>query len=105
MALMQITIIPLGTASPGVGEYIADVERFLQGRGIEHMLCDMGTVIHGDTAGLLQLANEIHNLPFNKGAKRVVTQIMIDDRRDKEREIGGKREAVLQRLEKIGPAD
>jgi len=102
MALMQITIIPVGTASTGVGNYIADVERFLQGRGIEHSLGDMGTVIHGDSGDLFQLANDIHNLPFHKGAQRVVTQIMIDDRRDRKRGIGEKREAVMQRLQREG---
>lgn len=47
MALMQITIIPLGTATTGVGDYVADVESFLRDRGVPHTLNDMGTVIHG----------------------------------------------------------
>ncbi len=98
MALMQITIIPLGTATTGVGDYVADVERFLRDREVAHTLNDMGTVIQGAPAELLRLANEIHNLPFHRGAQRVVTHITIDDRRDKDRGLGEKQEAVLQRL-------
>ncbi len=98
MALMQITIIPLGTATTGVGDYIADVERFLRDRGVAHTLNDMGTVIHGAPEELLHLANEIHNLPFRRGAQRVVTHIALDDRRDKDRGLGAKQEAVLRRL-------
>jgi len=98
MALMQITIIPLGTASPSVGSYIADTEKLLKDKGIEHTLGDMGTVLHGDPETLLKLAQDIHNLPFRSGAKRVVTNITIDDRRDIERGIGEKRDSVLNRL-------
>jgi uncharacterized protein YqgV (UPF0045/DUF77 family) len=30
MAIMQLTIIPLGTQSPSVGEYVADIQKALQ---------------------------------------------------------------------------
>ena len=100
MALMQITIIPLGTASPSVGEYVAEVENYLRHRGIEHQLQDMGTLLHGEAATLFRLAAEIHNLPFARGVQRVVTQITIDDRRDTERGLGDKQRAVLQRLDR-----
>ncbi len=58
----------------------------------------MGTVIHGAPEELLHLANEIHNLPFSRGAQRVVTHIALDDRRDKDRGLGAKQEAVLRLL-------
>ena len=99
MALMQITIIPLGTETPSVGSYVADVQELLAGKdGIDFELNDMGTLIHGDAAALLQLAAEIHEHPFSKGAQRVVTQISIDDRRDIERGIGEKKKAVMDIL-------
>lgn len=100
MALMQITIIPMGTGSPSVGNHVAGVQKLLKTKkNVEYELCDMGTVIHGTPSSLLQLAAEIHEYPFSKGVKRVVTHIVIDDRRDIERGIGEKKEAVLQRME------
>ncbi|MDW7771430.1 MAG: MTH1187 family thiamine-binding protein [Desulfobulbaceae bacterium] len=98
MALMQIAVIPLGTPTPGVGDYIVDIERFLLARGTKHVLHDMGTIIHGRPEELLVLAAEIHNLPFVRGAERVVTQITLDDRRDIEREIGEKKDSVINKL-------
>lgn len=98
MALMQITIIPLGTATPSVGKYVADVERYLQEQGIDHQLQDMGTVVHGESEELFRLAAEIHNLVFGKGVQRVVTHITIDDRRDVQQGLGDKQRAVLRRL-------
>jgi uncharacterized protein (TIGR00106 family) len=98
MALMQITIIPLGTATPSVGEYVADVERFLLAHGIEHRLQDMGTVVPGEPDVLFRLAAEIHKLAFGKGVQRVVTHITVDDRRDVQQGLGDKQQAVRQRL-------
>jgi len=100
MPLMQITVIPLGTGSPSVGDYVADIQQYLRERGAEHSLHDMGTIIHGSTEELLRLAGEIHSLPFARGVKRVVTQITIDDRRDVERKIGEKQQAVINRLQR-----
>ena len=100
MPLMQITVIPLGTGSTSVGDYVADIQQYLLQKGAEHSLHDMGTIIHGSTEELLNLAGEIHNLPFAKGVNRVVTQITLDDRRDVERKIGEKEQAVAFRLQR-----
>lgn len=102
MPLLQITVIPLGTGTPGVSKYIADIERFLQTEGYEHSLHDMGTIIAGPTSELFRLAEKIHRLPFTKGAKRVITHITIDERTDKERTIGEKSESVLRQLPEAG---
>jgi len=98
MALMQITIIPLGTQTPSVGSYVADIQELLAERNVEFELNDMGTVIHGNASELLVLAADIHEFPFSRGVQRVVTQITLDDRRDKERYIGEKKQAVLALL-------
>ena len=94
MALMQITIIPLGTKTASVGRYVADIQELLAARGVDFVLNDMGTVIHGKAAELLKLAADIHEHPFSKGAQRVVTQIVLDERRDKDPAIGDKTKAV-----------
>lgn len=98
MALMQITIIPLGTGSPGVGEYVADIESFLQESGAEYSLHDMGTIIRGSADELLRLALQIHQLPFARGVQRVVTHISIDERVDKDPRIGDKAHSVGKHL-------
>ncbi len=98
MALMQITVIPLGAGSAGLGEYVADIQKVLERENANFELNDMGTVIQGETHDLLALAAKISELPFQKGVKRVVTQIVIDDRRDKQVVIGTKVASVKARL-------
>jgi uncharacterized protein (TIGR00106 family) len=98
MAIMEISVTPLGLGHPSVGDYVAELVRYLQQENIPHLLTDMGTLVHGDAARLLEVARELHELPFIRGAKRVVTHITIDDRRDKEVLLGGKTTAVKVRL-------
>jgi len=98
MALMQITVIPLGTKTASVGDWVAGIESLLREKGIPHELGDMGTVIQGEVEELLILAGEVHALGFHQGVERVVTSILLDERRDQERGIGEKKEAVLRRL-------
>ncbi|OKY77029.1 MAG: hypothetical protein BM485_00490 [Desulfobulbaceae bacterium DB1] len=98
MALLQLTVIPLGTGSPGVGDYVADIQKALEKEKARFRLNDMGTVIEGDAQELLALVARIYEIPFEHGALRVVTQMVIDDRRDKEIGIGDKIDAVRKRL-------
>ena len=99
MALMQITLIPLGTATPSVGDLVAEAVQVLRDREIPHELGDMGTVIEGDLDTLLDVAREMHNLVLaRQGVGRVVTSILIDERRDCQRCLGEKRQAVEDRL-------
>jgi uncharacterized protein (TIGR00106 family) len=101
MALMHLTIMPLGTNSPSVGEYVVDIQKVLEKTGLPYELTDMGTVIEGNTKDLLELAAQLAEMPFSKGVNRVVTQISLDDRRDKKVSIGAKKASVVSRLAKI----
>jgi uncharacterized protein (TIGR00106 family) len=98
MAIMEISVTPLGLGVPSVGDYIAEVVRYLRRENITHQLTDMGTLVHGDASRLLEVAQALHELPFAKGVKRVVTHITIDDRRDKEVRLGDKTTSVQARL-------
>ena len=98
MAIMEISVVPLGLGDPSVGDYIAEVVRYLQQEGIPHELTDMGTLIHGHSARLLKVAQVLHELPFDRGVNRVITHITIDDRRDKDVYLGDKVKSVKARL-------
>ena len=101
MALMHLTIIPLGTNSPSVGEYVADIQKVLEKSGFPYELTDMGTIIEGKTEDLLKLANQLAEMPFSKGVNRVSTQISLDNRRDRKVSIGAKKVSVADRLAKM----
>ena len=101
MALMHLTIIPLGTGSPSVCEFVADIQLVLEKSGFSYKLTDMGTIVEGRPEKLLELAAKLAELPFNKGINRVVTQISMDDRRDRKVSLGDKISSVGDRLAKI----
>ena len=98
MALMHLTIIPLGTGSASVGEYVVEIQKALEKSGLTYTLTDMGTTVEGSSKELLILAGQLSEMPFSKGVQRVVTQISLDDRRDKKIELGDKIASVAARL-------
>jgi len=98
MALMHLTIVPLGTHSPSVGEYVADIQKALEKSGFPFELTDMGTIIEGKTEDLLKFAAQLAEMPFSKGVHRVSTQISLDDRRDKKISLGDKTASVDARM-------
>lgn len=95
MAVVGVTVIPLGTGSPSVGDYVrACVEVLKEYPGLRVELTPMSTVIEGDLGRVLEVVKRMHEVPFEAGALRVVTQVTIDDRRDKPLTIRGKLDAV-----------
>jgi uncharacterized protein (TIGR00106 family) len=98
MAIMEISVVPLGLGKTSVGDFVADVVRYLQQEGIPHELTDMGTLINGHVARLLKVAQVLHEFPFDRGAMRVLTHITIDDRRDKEVHLGDKVNSIKARI-------
>jgi uncharacterized protein (TIGR00106 family) len=98
MAIMEISIVPIGTKSPSVSPFVAECVKIVDRQGLTYEVTSMGTAVEGTVEELLQLAARMHELPFSKGAERVLTTIRIDERRDKEMRIAGKKEAVLKQL-------
>jgi uncharacterized protein (TIGR00106 family) len=98
MAVVFVTIAPLGTGTPSLSKYVAGVERILRGTHLTHQLTAMGTIIEGDLDEILAVIRKMHEHPFTQGAVRVSTLIKIDDRRDKDHTIAGKMRSVEDRL-------
>ena len=99
MAMLDISVAPIGTGGPSVSEYVAGAVRILKNEpGINYELTAMNTVIEGDLEHLLSLVKRMHDSAFNSGIQRVVTTVRIDERRDKPLTIEGKKEAVRKKL-------
>ncbi|MBA3008224.1 MAG: MTH1187 family thiamine-binding protein [Proteobacteria bacterium] len=97
MALLQLTIIPKGTSTPNLGDYVLTIQKRLTDLGAIFTLNDMGTLIEGEATELLKLVIAPYESPFVEGVVRVVTQITIDDKRDKKVKIGDKTQSILSR--------
>jgi len=95
--IAEIKIIPIGTATTSLSRYIAAcINTVKQAHDMSYQLTAMGTIIQGPLEGVLELAQKMHEVPFAMGAKRVVTTISIDDRRDKSATIDSKVKAVTE---------
>ena len=102
MVIAEIKVIPLGTATTSLSRYVAAcVNTVKQAQGISYQLTAMGTIIQGPLAQVLELAQKLHEVPFEMGAHRVVTTINIDDRRDKPATMDSKVKAVTEAINSL----
>ena len=82
--IAEISIVPLGTATPSVSRYVAACLDVLEkAQDVRYQLTAMGTIIQGPLERVLELVQQMHEVPFTMGAQRVSTSIKIDDRRDR----------------------
>ncbi|WP_456278294.1 MTH1187 family thiamine-binding protein [Bacillus sp. AK128] len=104
MAIVDVTVIPIGTETPSVSKYVAEIQQILrqyeQDGLISFQLTPMSTLIEGDLKVLFEVIQAIHEAPFQEGIQRVATNIRIDDRRDKKVKMDDKLASVKSQLEK-----
>ncbi len=103
MAIVEVTIIPIGTPTPSVSEYVADVQQVLETaeENIKFQLNPMATIIEGELSDILEVIKRMHEHPFSKGILRVNTIIRIDERRDKPSSMEQKMKAVQEKLNQL----
>ena len=93
----EISVVPLGTEHPGVSQYVAACIASIKDRhDIRYQLTPMGTIMEGTMDAVLGALKNMHEVPFQKGAQRVMTTLKIDDRRDKHLTMKGKMESVIK---------
>jgi uncharacterized protein (TIGR00106 family) len=100
MALMEISVVPIGEGT-SVSRFVAEAVRALEGEpGIEYEMSSMGTVVCGDVDRLLAVAQKMHRAVQMAGARRIYTCIKIDDRQDKTVTLHSKLDSLRQQLGK-----
>jgi uncharacterized protein (TIGR00106 family) len=102
MAIADVTIIPIGTKSASVSDYVADIQKYLEQNkakyNVRYQLTPMSTIIEGSLDELFAVIKDIHELPFNQGIDRVATNIRLDDRRDKQVKLEDKLESIEKKI-------
>lgn len=97
--IAEVKIAPLGTANTSLSHYVASCLNVAkQAQDVSYQLTAMGTILQGPLPRVLDLVQEMHEVPFTLGAKRVLTTITIDDRRDKLATMESKVKAVNQHV-------
>ncbi|MFC1917161.1 MTH1187 family thiamine-binding protein [Chloroflexota bacterium] len=101
MAIVEVSVVPIGTSTPSVSRYVARAIQILREQSaVKYELTAMGTIIEGDLEQVMTLVKEMHRSAFNEGVQRVVTTIKIDERRDKPATIDSKVTSVHQKLKR-----
>ncbi|ANA80756.1 hypothetical protein PVOR_05643 [Paenibacillus vortex V453] len=100
MAIAEVTVIPIGTATTSLSSYVAEMQRILkQQDGITYELTSMSTIIEGELNMIWRAIEALHEAPFLSGAQRVSTSVKIDDRRD---QVSSSKQKIQSVQEKLG---
>jgi len=99
MAIVEVSVVPLGTKTPSVSQYVARAVKVLEReKDIRYEMTAMGTIIEGDLDRILAVVRKMHEGIFGEGVVRVLTTIKIDDRRDKPQGIKEKVDSLKKKL-------
>ncbi len=98
MAVAEISVVPVGTDTASISDYVAGAVKIVEASGLKYELSSMATNLEGDVDSILEVFRKIHESAFEHGAVRVLTALKIDDRRDKALTIEGKKAAVKTKL-------
>ena len=82
--MAEISVIPLWTGTPSVGEQVAAALRALEAfPAVEHELTALGTTLVGERGAVLAACEAMHAAVLQAGARRCYTIIKLDERTDK----------------------
>jgi len=99
MAIVQVSIVPLGTKTTSISSYVARALKVLQNqKSVKYKLTPMGSILEGDLDKVLSMVRKMHESVFEEGVQRVVTIVNIDDRRDKRVTMESKISSVEDKL-------
>ena len=99
MAIAEVSVIPLGTKTASVSQYVARAVRALEReKDIKYETTAMGTIIEGDLYRILAVVKKMHEGTFGEGVARVLTTVKIDDRRDKAQSMKAKLDSLKKKL-------
>ncbi len=97
MIVAELSVEPIGEGT-SISRFVKEALEALRRSGVKHVPNAMGTVIEANSLDELFAATKAaHEAVFRAGARRVVTTLRLDDRRDKAITIQSKLDAVASR--------
>ena len=106
MAIVAVSVVPIGTGTTSVSSYVAGAEKILREDGrVTYELGPMFTCLQGELADCLDVVRKMHESLFDAGALRVSTSVKIDDRRDRQGDMKAKVRSVREKLRAVPGLD
>jgi len=98
MILCQLSIAPVGN-NVHLHKYVKKVIKVIKKYEVKYEVNDMSTILEvNDLDTLFTIVKDAHSTLFNEDVFRIITEIKIDERKDKNAHLGSKRKAVLNSL-------
>lgn len=98
MPILEISVIPVGTQNPSFSNFITQACKIVEDEGLKYQVTPTATIIEGDMAQIMNVAQRMHEIPFSMGASRVISNITIDDRIDKEADMERQVQSVKRNM-------
>ncbi|KYC50740.1 MAG: hypothetical protein AMQ22_01415 [Candidatus Methanofastidiosum methylothiophilum] len=95
--IVEISFVPIGVGT-SLSRYIAKVIKNIEKSGLKYQLTPMGTIIEGEWDEISNLIDYSHNLIFEMGIERIITNIKIDYRLDKKSSMQDKIDSVKMKM-------
>ena len=94
MILTQLSVYPLGEGT-SLSRFVKEGIKVIKESGFKYEIGGMYTAVEvPDLDSLFSLVKRIHQAHLRAGAKRIVIDLKVDDRRDKEATLETKKGAV-----------
>ena len=95
--IAQLSVFPIGEGT-SLGRFVKKGVAVIEESGYKYEIGGMGTVLEvPDLDALFELVKKVHAAHLKEGAKRIIIDLKVDDRRDKKATIESKRSAVTGR--------
>ncbi|MEE2822936.1 MAG: MTH1187 family thiamine-binding protein [Acidobacteriota bacterium] len=97
--IVEFCIVPLGIGV-SLSKYIAVCEEELEDAGLKVELHANGTNIEGDWDEVMAAVKKCHQRIHEMGAPRIVTNLRIGTRTDRQQTLGEKVQSVQQKMQR-----
>ncbi len=95
MILAQLSVYPIGEGT-SLGRFVRKGVAVIKESGYKYEVGGMSTTVEvPDLDSLFALVKKIHAAHIAEGAQRLVVELKVDDRRDKNATIESKRKSVI----------
>lgn len=94
MILAQLSVYPIGE-STSLSRFVRRGVKVIKDSGFRYEIGGLSTAVEvPDLDSLFLLVKKVHRAHLEEGAKRIVIDLKVDDRRDKDATLESKRNSV-----------
>ncbi|CAL9735345.1 hypothetical protein MOSE0_H03796 [Monosporozyma servazzii] len=99
--LVDLCMVPLGTATPSVSDFVAIVEDKIRHSPLKSTLHSAGTTIEGPWDEVMTLIGELHEYAHEQGYARIHTDMRVGTRTDKHQTAADKVKTLESKIVKL----